>query len=108
MDNQIELNRVLQSSGADGALLINKDGKLLDALNIDYDGNIAAMTNVVRKMINELAEDLGHEEVVQITCKSEDGIYIIHKISDDAIVCIDCKDLSKIGYLMLALKAIKI
>ncbi len=108
MNDIVDLNIVLQSSGADGALLMDGNGKLLDALDIEYDGNVAAMTNMIIKMVNGLSNDLGQGDIVQINCKSEEGIYVVHRINQDNIICLLSRDLSKIGYIMMALKAVKI
>lgn len=108
MTKKIELKRFIQSSGADGALVINKKGELLDALDIEKDGNIAAMTAVAYTMVDELTDDLGTGSIDQIMCKSENGIYIIHKFNDECIVCTHCSDVGKVGYIMMALKAIKL
>ncbi len=104
----IDLGILIQSSGADGALVINQKGELVSSLGIAHESNIAAMISASLTMLNGLSKDLFQTELVQLTCKAESGMYIIQKFDDDNIVCLNSYDLSKVGYIMMALKSVKV
>lgn len=102
-----KLEALVRSLDVDGLLLMNLNGELLDAVNINHEGNIAAMTNVFYTMVQELSQDLNIGDSNQIICKSENGFYIVHKYESE-ILCVCCKDVAKIGYAMTSLKTIEL
>lgn len=108
MSNNIELSSLLENTKADGAVVFNSKGEVLDYIKINYEGNIAAMAAVFIKMADDLTDDMKVGSVSQITCKADKGIFIVNKYSEDFIVAVYSDDITKSGFIMLTMNRLKI
>lgn len=108
MEKNLELAKLLDTTRADGAVVLNSKGEVLDSINVKYEGNIAAMTAVVIQMTEDLTDDINLGGISQLTCKADDGIFIVNKFSKDFIVAVYSNDITKSGFIMLTMNKLKI
>lgn len=103
MTKDLDLAGFLKLTNADGALIINANGELLDSQNINFENNFAAMMGVMLKMANDFSEDIKIGNLHQFVFKAEEGVFIVDKFDDDFIVGIYSKDKSKAGLIMMSM-----
>ena len=96
----IDLNTLIQETGADSGLVFSIDGILVESVNLEYDGNVAAMIGMILKMSLEMSEDLNNGNLKQLMIKNDDGIVVASKDENDNCVALLSKDLSKVGLLL--------
>jgi len=96
----IDINTLVEETGAESGLVFNIDGILLKSVNLEYDGNVAAMIGMILKMSLEMSEDLNNGDLKQIMIKNNDGIVVANKDHDDNCVALLSKDISKMGLLL--------
>lgn len=98
--NMIDLNTLVEETGAESGLSFNIDGILLESVNLEYDGNVAAMIGMILKMCLEMSEDVNNGDLRQVMIKNNDGIVVANKNHDDNCVALLSKDISKMGLLL--------
>lgn len=104
---EIELSKLLGVTNADGAIVVNTKGEVLESLNIDSQANIAAMLGVIASMCKGFTDDLLIGKFRQIILKADDGVFIADKLyEEDVIIGLYCKDPSKGGLMKIALDKI--
>lgn len=108
MGEIIDLKALKETCDAEGALVINSNGEILESINIHYEDNIAAMTGVITKMAEDLSDDLEIKPMKQLMIRSKNGIFIINKFNDNFIIGLFSKDITKAGVIMLSLNNLKI
>ena len=96
----IDLTTLVQETGADSGLVFSIDGVLVESVNLEYDGNVAAMIGMILKMSLEMSEDLNNGNLKQLMIKNEDGIVVASKDENDNCVALLSKDLSRLGLLL--------
>ncbi|MRX39509.1 hypothetical protein GJU43_09495 [Flavobacterium sp. LC2016-23] len=96
----IDLNTLVAETGAESGLVFNIDGILVESVNLEYDGNVAAMIGMILKMCLEMSEDVNNGDLKQVMIKNNDGIVVANKNSDDNCVALLSKDISKMGLLL--------
>ncbi|SNR31145.1 roadblock/LC7 domain-containing protein [Flavobacterium sp. ov086] len=96
----IDLNLLVKETGAESGLRFNIDGILLESINLEYDGNVAAMIGMILKMCLEMSEDLNNGELKQVMIKNNDGIVVANKDQNDNCVALLSNDISKMGLLL--------
>lgn len=99
-DETFNLQGILDTTGAEAALIIDNEGNLIQSLNIDYGKNIAAMTDMAFKMCRDLYHDLNNGEVEQIIARAANGLFIVHKLDSAHIIILLSNDISKLGMLL--------
>ncbi|CAA9197864.1 hypothetical protein FLA105534_01825 [Flavobacterium bizetiae] len=98
--NMIDLNTLVQETGAESGLTFNIDGILLESVNLEYDGNVAAMIGMILKMCLEMSEDVNNGDLKQVMIKNKEGIVVANKDEYDNCVALLSKDISKMGLLL--------
>jgi len=96
----VDLNTLVEETGAESGITFNIDGILLESVNLDYDGNVAAMIGMILKMCLEMSEDVNNGDLKQVMIKNNDGIVVANKDQDDNCVALLSKDISKMGLLL--------
>ncbi|MFH6993260.1 hypothetical protein [Flavobacterium sp. FlaQc-48] len=96
----IDLNALVEETGVDSGLSFNIDGILLESVNLEYDGNVAAMIGMILKMCLEMSEDVNNGDLRQVMIKNNDGIVVANKDQNDNCVALISKDISKMGLLL--------
>lgn len=98
--HMIDLNALVEETGAESGLTFNIDGILLDSVNLEYDGNVAAMIGMILKMCLEMSEDVNNGDLKQVMIKNKDGIVVANKDQSDNCIALLSKDISKMGLLL--------
>ncbi|MFC5048604.1 roadblock/LC7 domain-containing protein [Aquimarina hainanensis] len=93
----LQLDKVLEDTGADAALLLDLEGNVISASHVDYEQNIAAMVQMIYAMGSDLSQDLKNGELEQLLVKASAGFFVVNKHGEDAIIVIFSKEVSKIG-----------
>lgn len=106
MQGDIDLNDLVIETGVDSGLIFSIDGILIESVNLDYDGNVAAMIGMILKMCLELSEDIEVGGLKQVMIKNEEGIVVAIKNQDDNCVALLSKDTSKMGLLLRRMETI--
>ncbi|MDY0780803.1 roadblock/LC7 domain-containing protein [Tenacibaculum sp. IB213877] len=101
MDKQFDLAEFLKRTNADGAIIINSGGELIEAENVDYGNNFAAMMGVMTKMAEDFTDDIKIGKLRQVVFKATEGVFVLDKFDEDFIVGIYSKDLAKAGMIMM-------
>ncbi|WP_343695870.1 roadblock/LC7 domain-containing protein [Flavobacterium sp.] len=96
----IDLNTLVEETGAESGIAFNIDGILLESVNLEYDGNVAAMIGMILKMCSEMTEDVNNGDLKQVMIKNNDGIVVANKSQDDNCIALLSKDTSKMGLLL--------
>ncbi|TPG38724.1 hypothetical protein [Flavobacterium pectinovorum] len=96
----IDLNALVEETGAESGLSFNIDGVLLESVNLEYDGNVAAMIGMILKMCLEMSEDVNNGDLKQVMIKNQDGIVVANKNEEDNCIALLSKDISKMGLLL--------
>lgn len=96
----IDLNTLVEETGAESGLTFNIDGILLESVNLEYDGNVAAMIGMILKMCLEMSEDINNGDLKQVMIKNKDGIVVANKDQADNCIALLSKDISKMGLLL--------
>ncbi|WP_271782326.1 roadblock/LC7 domain-containing protein [Aquimarina algiphila] len=107
-EEKMDLKKVLKSINAEAVLIVDNDGNMVDSLNIEYDTNVALMTETLFTMCKDLSKDIGNGELDQIMAKSSDGFFIANKLSSESIIISISKDISKIGLILKLMNSLKI
>mgnify|MGYP006154251269 FL=1 len=55
MQGSIDLNTLVTETGAESGLIFSIDGILIESVNLEYDGNVAAMIGMILKMCLEMS-----------------------------------------------------
>ena len=100
MSKKIDLKQVLETTGADAVLIADKDGNLIEAINVEHDKNIAAMTEMAFSMCRDLSSDLQNGDLDQLFAKSSNGFFIANKLNSEHILMLLSRDNSKLGLLL--------
>ncbi|PKB18432.1 roadblock/LC7 domain-containing protein [Flavobacterium sp. 5] len=95
----MDLNQ-LEKTGLEAALVFDKNGDVVDSLNIENSINIAAMSNVIFTMCKEMLEDMKFNDLKQIVLKTDSGLLVGNKLSDDLFLITTTNDISKLGLLL--------
>lgn len=106
MNEDIDLTRFLKLTGADGILVFNSEGILLDSENIENGKNFAAMFGVLNTMATDLAEDISIGNLNQFMFKGENGVFIVNKIDNNFIIGVFSKNIAKAGLITIAMDKI--
>lgn len=90
----------LEKTGLESALVFNKNGDVIDSFKIEYEINIAAMSNIIFTMCKEMLEDMQLSDLKQIVLKSDSGLVIGNKLNEDLFLITTTNDISKLGLLL--------
>lgn len=96
----IDLNTLVIETGVESGLIFNIDGILVESVNLEYDGNVAAMIGMILKMCLEMSEDIDNGDLKQVMIKNKDGIVVANKDQYDNCIALFSKDISKMGLLL--------
>ena len=106
MSTKINLDELLETTGADAVLITDNEGNLVESKNIEHDKNIAAMTEMAFTMCKDLSTDLGNGTLEQIFAKANNGFFIANRLKSKHILILLSKDNSKLGLYLKILNSI--
>lgn len=98
----LDLSNLLKQTGADGALIANSRGELIEYKDIEHSNNVAAMLGVISSMVNDFSADIGMGEFRQFLFKSEKGVFIADFI-EEFIIAVYSKNIAKAGLIMMSM-----
>ncbi|MFH6995509.1 roadblock/LC7 domain-containing protein [Flavobacterium sp. FlaQc-48] len=101
----IDIDTLINETGADSGLIFNTDGILIKSVNLQYDHNVAAMMGIIIKMCQEFTDDLENGLTRQVMIKNNNGIVVANIDSYDNCVALLSKDNTRIGLLLLKMDA---
>ena len=90
----------LKKTGLETALVFDKNGGVIDSFSIEHSTNIAAMSNVIFTMCQEMLEDMQFSDLKQIVLKTDSGLLVGNKLNDDLFLITTTSDISKLGLLL--------
>ncbi|MFC5048595.1 hypothetical protein ACFSTE_08925 [Aquimarina hainanensis] len=102
-----DLKEIQDLTNAEIVLMANEKGDIIDSINVEYDSNIALMTETAFTMCDELSQDLINGHLDQLVAKTSEGYFIANKIDSEFIILIASRDLSKLGLLLKYMSNIK-
>ncbi len=103
MSNNFKLSDFLKLANADGAIILNAKGELLEAENIDRAENFAAMSGVMLKMAKEFSNEIKIGGLKQFVFKAEKGVFVLNNFANEYIVGVYSKDIGKAGLIMMSM-----
>ncbi|TYQ00351.1 putative regulator of Ras-like GTPase activity (Roadblock/LC7/MglB family) [Tenacibaculum adriaticum] len=103
MSKNFDLSDFLKLTNADGAIILNAKGELIDSENVENGNNFAAMVAVMVTMASEFSSDIKIGGLKQFICKSDNGVFIVDKFDEDFIVGVYSKELAKAGLIMMSM-----
>ena len=106
MNEDIDLKRFLELTGADGILVFNSEGTLLDSENIENGKNYAAMFGVLNTMASGLSEDISIGQLNQFIFKGDNGLFVVNKLDNNFIIGVFSKNIAKAGLITIAMDKI--
>lgn len=98
----LDLSNLLRQTGADGALIANLKGELIESQNVQHSDNISAMLGVISSVVNDFSKDIGMGDFRQFLFKAEKGAFIAD-IIEDFIIAVYSKEISKAGLIMMSM-----
>ncbi len=101
---KIKLDALIESIGVEAGLVFNTDGVLLEFQQLEYPGNIAAMSGVLLTMCKELLEDLKYGVTNELILQGEKGLFFVKKLKNDEYLGLFTKDPSKLGLIHLKMQ----
>ncbi|UOB17570.1 roadblock/LC7 domain-containing protein [Abyssalbus ytuae] len=106
MSTKVDLNNIMDITGAEAALIADHEGNLIESVNVEYDKNIAAMIQMAFTMNRDLSKDIGNGDLEQVFARSSDGFFVANKLQSNHIIMLLSKDNSKLGMLLKMLSTI--
>ncbi|CAM1344788.1 roadblock/LC7 domain-containing protein [Tenacibaculum amylolyticum] len=93
---KINTSEFLKLTKADGVIILNEKGELLEEAGISNKDNIGAMLAVIHQMVNDFTQEANIGGLHQLVVKAEKGLFMFGKM-DDIIIGIHSQDISKTG-----------
>lgn len=93
---KINISDFLKLTKADGVIILNEKGELLEEAGIGNKDNVGAMLAVIHQMVNDFTQEVNIGTLNQFIIKAEEGLFMFGKM-DDVIIGIYSKDISKTG-----------
>lgn len=103
MKSTFDLTDFLKLTKADGVLIFNSKGELLEYEHIEKAKNFAAMSAVIIKMAREFSEEINIGELKQFVFKAEKGVFVINNFEADFIIGVYSNNIAKTGLIMMAM-----
>lgn len=98
------LQNLINKTSIDAALLFEKNGIIIDSINVDKPETITAMSNIIVEMCQGLVEELNEKKLNQVILKG-DSLLIIGTITtqNQYLIAISY-DIAKLGLLLKVLE----
>ncbi|CAM4057508.1 roadblock/LC7 domain-containing protein [Flavobacterium jumunjinense] len=94
------LQKLIEETAIESALIFDKNGKLIDSCNIEKPQTISAMSNTILEMCQGLVEELNEKKINQIIIKGNSLLLIGSTINKNQYLISICNDISKLGLLL--------
>ncbi len=103
MNEDFKLSDFLKLTKAEGAVILNAKGELIESENVKKAKNFAGMSSVMIKMAKEFSNEIGIGNLKQYVFKAEKGVFILNNFEKDFIVGVYSKDITKTGLMMISM-----
>ena len=105
--NKLEsvLNKLIENTGSESALLVNAEGLAIASVNADNEDRIAVMIASLHSMGEKFSSDLEKGKIEQFYIKTNDGYILLKDVNENTIIGLIANDNSKLGLLMMYLDA---
>ncbi len=103
MNKEFKLSDFLKLTQADGAIVLNAKGELIESENVKKAKNFAGMSSVMIKMAKEFSTEIGIGELKQYVFKAKEGVFILNNFEENFIVGIYSKEVAKTGLIMMSM-----
>ncbi|MCL9809578.1 roadblock/LC7 domain-containing protein [Flavobacterium luminosum] len=100
MKTKLEL--LIEKIDVNGGMIFNSEGVLFESYNLDYPGNISAMSAMILNVSKELFENSNLGKVNELILKADQGLFFIKHINQDEWLTLFTEDLSKMGLIHLS------
>lgn len=98
------LQNLINKTSIDSALLFEKNGSVIDSLNLDKAETIAALSNIVVEMCQGLVEELNEKKLNQVILKGDSILIIGTVTSQNQYLIAISYDVTKLGLLLKVLE----
>ena len=105
----IDLKKIKTDTGAHILVHADENGKVIDSINpeyIEYDANIALMTETAFSMCNDLLSGITSSNLKQLIARSTENYFIANKLDSNSIIIIVSNEITKIGLLLKYMNSI--
>ncbi|WP_062059924.1 roadblock/LC7 domain-containing protein [Aquimarina longa] len=103
----IDLKKIKEDTEVDSIVIADKEGNVVDALDTEYDTNVALMIETAFSMCNDMSQDLLNGSLDQLMAKSSEGYLIANRINTNSIILVVSKNISKLGLLLKYMNSIE-
>lgn len=100
MKTNLEL--LIEKVDVNGGMIFNSEGVLLESYNLDYPGNMSAMSAMIANVSKELLENLKSGMITELILKADQGLFFVKYIGQDEWLTLFTEDLSKMGLIHLS------
>ncbi|MEE9350074.1 MAG: roadblock/LC7 domain-containing protein [Flavobacteriaceae bacterium] len=97
------LNKLVENTNSDSALLVNSEGLTIASINADNEDRVAVMIASLHSMGEKFSSDLDKGTIEQFYIKTNDGYILLKDVNENTIIGLVAKDSSKLGLLMMYL-----
>ncbi|NHN26029.1 hypothetical protein FIA58_010115 [Flavobacterium jejuense] len=94
------LQKLIEETAIESALIFDKNGNLIDSINIDKPQTISAMSSTILEMCEGLVDELNETKLNQIILKGESLLLIGSKLKQDQYLISISNDIAKLGLLL--------
>lgn len=98
------LQNLINQTSIDSALLFEKDGTIIDSINVVKPETITAMSNIIIEMCQGLVEELNAKKLNQVILKGESLLVIGTVTPQNQYLIATSKDTTKLGLLLKVLE----
>lgn len=98
------LQNLINQTSIDSALLFEKDGTIIDSINVVKPETITAMSNIIIEMCQGLVEELNAKKLNQVILKGESLLVIGTVTPQNQYLIAISKDTTKLGLLLKVLE----
>ncbi|MDO5608127.1 MAG: hypothetical protein Q4G08_06705 [Capnocytophaga sp.] len=106
MDKNFGIEYLMEFTQADAVIILASDGKLIDAVNLKQSETVAEASRGMFDIAERFSKSITNGSVQQLIIRSQDGIYIAHRMANKNIVVAFAKDTSKYGMIALTMDRI--
>ena len=96
-ENEKYITDFLTNNNVQSALITNKAGDVIFAINLTHDESIAAMSSAIVSMCTKFIEDLEKDRLKQMLLKTGGGLVIFSIINNDEVLVVFADEGANIG-----------
>ncbi len=102
-DKMPDVSELLKSIEAEGIIVLNNKGEIVEHIGMSNKDNLSAMLVVINEMITDFSKEINIGALELIVIRAEEGFFIFCKI-EDLIVGLRSKEVQKLGLIVASVK----